>query len=1271
MPACRIAGLRQALVACLAAALLIGLASAAQAALVPGADDLPGSRSVRASVSAPRAELAGPQRRPLRRAVSTAPGEARAFRVGATRVSFAAITLASPAQARSALKRWRTVRRARALPVGDGGAQRVAVAGGRTTVLVALRVGRALGLVRYELPRRDARAAALGAAYGRLLAARLEPELALTPLDRAVRGALVDGTVSKGEALRAFALTYGGLPGVRVPPAGREPAEGSLALRWILPYRDELTPAQQAAVAAKLDAPLPQGARGLAGPGVRLEFSSDLTAQANGYLAGYLTQLGSPFPGGALPFPIYVYRYPTDVVTPLGIAAADATPIDDAGTARPDGTYACRIRLMRGALAATGAVFDQYLAHEVFHCVQFALIGPTWPTRPNWVIEGTADWASTQLLGTPYEAVSGRFYPTYLQTPDQSLFGRAYDAIGFFGAVDQHAGSLWSRLVPVLQAPTSDLAFGAAGAAEEGFAAVWASGLLRRDPGGGAWFVQQPWAVGEGTVATPQSVISDDGDFPAPEHGNRLARVAVPGDRPFVTVGVDRVPARIWDGERDIVVSGPTFLCVAGRCVCEPDEIASFPPFADVNGTFVLALSGWIGGSEARISFRSQREFCRPREERPSPGGSIGDPHLITLDGLHYEFQAAGEFVLVRSASGDLEIQARQEPWKGSRRVTVNTQLAFRVAGTRVVVDARGGLRVLVDGKAVAPGQSIALGGGEVSHDRLVGVRWPDGSSARVVPIAGALSVLVTLAATRAGKVSGLLGDFDGDPADDLAARDGERVAYTYEPYRVSLIGKGEAREERTARFRTALYDRLGDSWRLRQRESLLDYRPGETTATFTDRTLPAARAEVEDVPRATRQRAERICRARGIVGEGALDACIVDVALTGEEGFADAVATGEQLATLDLRRLAWGADLNADVELARTPDGSLHLASEERDPDTGAYRQTSARIAPDGTETQATILAAGGWPSLAAAPDGTLLATSSIADPAAGQAGLFGFAAAPPFAAWGGRQLIAQGGTTFVGEASSLFLPDGTRLTVSPGDGTDARVYRGFAPEPLAAVTPFSSPLVGQPGCRAESPALAAEGGTAWLAWIQAGCDVRGVLVAQVDPAQVGAPEGVVAASRVAAPASSWPGLAPIDVPPIGYFERIAVATRPGKPGVFVAYPSYDGARWRVLLWRVGAPKPVVVASGQALPSVPRLAADPASGRLWIAWGEGQSLVVQQTGPDGLTLTGAPLRIDPPPGAPTGRWTIGAATGSLDVVFHARRSGSTPGGVWVGSLAG
>ena len=67
-----------------------------------------------------------------------------------------------------------------------------------------------------------------------------------------------------------------------------------------------------------------------------------------------------------------------------------------------------------------------------------------------------------------------------------------------------------------------------------------------------------------------------------------------------------------------------------------------------------------------------------------SSGLTWGDPHLVTLNGFHYDFQGAGEFTLVRSDDGRLDVQVRQQPQLAlSNQVSFDTAVAMLVAGTR------------------------------------------------------------------------------------------------------------------------------------------------------------------------------------------------------------------------------------------------------------------------------------------------------------------------------------------------------------------------------------------------------------------------------------------------------------------------------------------------------------------------------------------------------------------------------------------------------------
>ncbi|WP_433261098.1 VWD domain-containing protein [Micromonospora vinacea] len=304
-------------------------------------------------------------------------------------------------------------------------------------------------------------------------------------------------------------------------------------------------------------------------------------------------------------------------------------------------------------------------------------------------------------------------------------------------------------------------------------------------------------------------------------------------------------------------------------------------------------------GVPLRPSYSGQKlpsngKDCDQPKPRPPGGGgcsisvigkgyrcanSNGDPHLLTYDGLRYDFQAAGEFVLTRSTTDDFEVQVRQTMFPASSVVAVNSAVAVRVAGDRV------GVYVTPDGPAVrvngaapvsAPDGVKLPRGGTVTtwKDGTVTVELPDGARLTAQPIGvWGLSVSLSAPTARAGKLEGLLGDHDGDPGDDLTVRNGKRLAQppTFE----------------------ALYPGFADSWRVEAQRSLFDYEPGQGTGTFTDRRFPDRLLTVGDLP--NRATAELVCRRAGVTDPRILADCVLDVGLTGQVAFAEDAARAQR----------------------------------------------------------------------------------------------------------------------------------------------------------------------------------------------------------------------------------------------------------------------------------------------------------------------------------------------------------------------------------------
>lgn len=266
---------------------------------------------------------------------------------------------------------------------------------------------------------------------------------------------------------------------------------------------------------------------------------------------------------------------------------------------------------------------------------------------------------------------------------------------------------------------------------------------------------------------------------------------------------------------------------------------------------------------------------CKKKCTRPDckDGDGWGDPHLHTFDRLAYDFQGAGEFILVKSLmpNDTFEVQVRTSPYWNSTSVSVTQAIAMNVAGDRVGFYLRMNPPLLINGTptAITEGDSITLpSGGQVElQGGSYSVSWPDDSSVAIQNNGGYLNVQVQLPSAKNGQVIGLLGNADDNAQNDITTRDG-----------VNLGTKID--------FKT-LYPTYADSWRISQQESLFDYASGETTETFTDRNFPRVRADTSDLPPDALTGPEQACRNAGITDPVILNNCILDVALTGQTWFA------------------------------------------------------------------------------------------------------------------------------------------------------------------------------------------------------------------------------------------------------------------------------------------------------------------------------------------------------------------------------------------------
>ncbi len=286
----------------------------------------------------------------------------------------------------------------------------------------------------------------------------------------------------------------------------------------------------------------------------------------------------------------------------------------------------------------------------------------------------------------------------------------------------------------------------------------------------------------------------------------------------------------------------------------------SFDPCQDSNQTTPA------GEQSAAAEGLSPAEEDRQSAQTGNVAGSWGDPHLVTVDGLGYDLQSAGEFDLASSPRYRLRVQARFTPRNGSWSGLAAVAASVGVHRVELSMHA-----TLVDG------QPVALDGGGVlalGTDGLL-TRSDDGSryfvhwaatSAVDQPV---LTFAPSSIAAGLGlyypsgpsDLTGLLGNADGSPDNDLALRDGTPLGVN--PSAATLHGS------------------YADSWRITDATSLFTYDSGQDTESFTDRSFPSSISTIDDVDPSARDLAIAACEQQGVVSGPQFDDCVLDVART------------------------------------------------------------------------------------------------------------------------------------------------------------------------------------------------------------------------------------------------------------------------------------------------------------------------------------------------------------------------------------------------------
>lgn len=271
-------------------------------------------------------------------------------------------------------------------------------------------------------------------------------------------------------------------------------------------------------------------------------------------------------------------------------------------------------------------------------------------------------------------------------------------------------------------------------------------------------------------------------------------------------------------------------------------------------------------------------------------GSSSGDTHLHTFDGLFYDFQASGDFILVEVDSGmgtqlgrisettavsttsfnkktrpHFVVQSRQvsgaPTWPNA---SVNKAVAVQAGNTKIAL-CLAPVRLKINGAAtdLSDGQSISLPDGvDVSRGgNVYFIFGQDGNFVRSVVNSTWIDISVGLGIWPT-QVRGLMANTNGNVR-QMATRDGAVLTtpFSFDDF----------------------YHRYTDSWRVSAKESLLSVCEEKKI----ERVIPTKPFYAKDLDPKIYERTRAVCTTAGVKAGPLLEACALDVAVIGDDSAA------------------------------------------------------------------------------------------------------------------------------------------------------------------------------------------------------------------------------------------------------------------------------------------------------------------------------------------------------------------------------------------------
>jgi hypothetical protein len=488
------------------------------------------------------------------------------------------------------------------------------------------------------------------------------------------------GKVSKATALSAFALAIGPMPGARRPAGPAQViASGTVAVQWVLGHWGQLNGRQRRAVRADLGVPARPAARtaatrrGPAATPARTELTSLDISEAGTRPAAPAPAAGPDLPclagdaGATGAYRSQLAGIESDIAAHVGAGPFSPDVYFSVNTAQLEGaatkmyTYGCTGTQVTASgpvsgctihvnPAVSGGAFPpaevhDFLIHELLHCYLFLHLGAAYYQMPAWYVEGAAMWAMTELGSG--STIESKDWLAYLDTPSSPLFGRTYDALGFFVHLAETGTDVWHKIMPMGQALAGggSAAGWRAAAPTPAFLDSWGSGYAQGRYPGTAWQTSGPHLPHyEGPV--PQASV-DDGQtitVHAPATATAISHVDLDAQ---VVVLTDTGPGRpdgrlsLDDGaDATLAQAAGTTYATGSQASCPAGTADAGTPLTPISsGLHYVTVTGGLDAASVQVTGQSLASYCA-RTAAPCVVGTwtsaraqAADPSLFTEHG--------------------------------------------------------------------------------------------------------------------------------------------------------------------------------------------------------------------------------------------------------------------------------------------------------------------------------------------------------------------------------------------------------------------------------------------------------------------------------------------------------------------------------------------------------------------------------------------------------------------------------------------------------------